>query len=85
MLQMLDDYLHVKKNLKTCWISSKYIDDQRILQRYNWPQSTKSGSLVLPLLDAYLHAKNQKDQLIPSTDIDDQYCNLMAEMILGHK
>ena len=75
MLQMLEDYLRAK-NLKSHWISSRDIDDQRILQS-DWMKgkaghSNKSGSLMLHLLDDYPQAENLGDPLIPSIDIDDQ-------------
>ena len=38
-------------------------------ERYNWPHPTKSGSHRCYLS---LHAKNLRDQFIPSRDIDDQ-------------
>ena len=39
MLRSLDDYLHAK-NLRNCWISSRDIDDQRILQS-DWKRGAK--------------------------------------------
>ena len=39
MLRSLDDYLHAK-SLRNCWISSRDIDDQRILQS-DWKRGTK--------------------------------------------
>ena len=45
MLPLLDDYLHAKC-LWECWISSRYIDDQRILQS-DWTRGTTGCSTQL--------------------------------------
>ena len=76
MLHLLDDYL-LAKNQRDCWISSRDIDDQRILQS-DWMRDqtghtqTKVVVSDTNFFGAHFHEKNLRDNFILSRDIDNQ-------------
>ena len=70
MIPLLDDYLRVK-NLRDCWISSRDIDDQRIMKS-DWTRSTNAHNQPKVVASSATNAKNLRDRLSPSREIDHQ-------------
>ena len=63
-----------------CWISSRHIDDQKVLKS-NWTRDKTSDTQPkLPFFDDHLHVRNQRYRLIPSRDT----AIWLSESILGH-
>ena len=63
MIPLLDDYLRVK-NLRDCWISSRDIDDQRIIKS-DWTRSTTAHKQPKVVASGATNAKKSKRSIEP--------------------